>query len=323
MMKMGILGPGGIARKMADTVAGMKDVRIAAVGSRSAERARKFADEYGIEKAYGSYEELVSDEELDLIYVATPHSEHYEHVRLCLEHGKNVLCEKAFTLNAAQAKEVFSLAEEKGLLLTEAIWTRYMPSRKLIREVIESGAIGVPTSLTANLGYVLTGIDRLTDPALGGGALLDLGVYTINFAMMVFGDDYDAVQSTAHFNQKGADMSNSITLTWKDGRIAVLHSSAMAHTDRRGIVYGDKGYLEVANINNCEEIRVYDLDYRLVRTIPVPKQITGYEYEVEACMQALQEGATECPQMPHRTSIRVLELMDEIRHQWNYRFPCE
>lgn len=264
MLRMGILGLGKIARKMADTVAQMENVEIVAVGSRNYEKARKFADEFGIEKAYGSYEGLVSDGELELIYVATPHSEHYKHIKLCLKHDKNVLCEKAFTLNSSQAKEVFSLAEEKGLLLTEAIWTRYMPSRKLINEAIESGIIGVPSSLTANLGYVLTQVERVMNPALGGGALLDVGIYTINFALMVFGDDYDTIISKAGFNQEGADVTDSITITWEDGRMAILHSSALAQTDRKGIIYGDKGYLEVENINNCEEIRVYDLELSLI-----------------------------------------------------------
>lgn len=323
MLKMGILGTGKIAHKMAQTVAGMKEAKICAVGSRTYEKAREFAGEYNVEKVYGSYEGLAADGELDLIYIATPHSEHYRHIHLCLQYGKNVLCEKAFTLNASQAREVFSLAEEKGLLLTEAIWTRYMPSRRMISEILSSGIIGTPTSLTANLGYVLDRIARVMKPELGGGALLDVGVYAINFALMVFGEEYDTIISKAIFNQEGADISNSITITWEDGKIAVLHSSALALTDRRGIIYGSNGYVEVININNCEEIHVYNLNREKIRSIQVPAQITGYEYEVEACRQAIKNGWTECPQMPHKVSIEVMEIMDEIRRQWNYRYPCE
>lgn len=323
MLKMGILGTGKIAHKMAQTVAGMKEAKICAVGSRTYEKAREFAGEYNVEKVYGSYEGLAADGELDLIYIATPHSEHYRHIHLCLQYGKNVLCEKAFTLNASQAREVFSLAEEKGLLLTEAIWTRYMPSRRMISEILSSGIIGTPTSLTANLGYVLDRIARVMKPELGGGALLDVGVYAINFALMVFGEEYDTIISKAIFNQEGADISNSITITWEDGKIAVLHSSALALTDRRGIIYGSNGYVEVININNCEEIHVYNLNREKIRSIQVPEQITGYEYEVEACRQAIKNGWTECPQMPHKVSIEVMEIMDEIRRQWNYRYPCE
>lgn len=323
MLKTGILGTGKIARKMVQTVAEMEEAEIYAVGSRTVKRAKEFADQYGIQKAYGSYKELVSDEELDLIYIATPHSEHYNHIRLCLQHDKNVLCEKAFTLNAGQAREVFQMAEEKGLLLTEAIWTRYMPSRAIIDDILRKGLIGTPVSLTANLGYALEHVKRVMDPRLGGGALLDVGIYPINFALMAFGEEYDTVISKASFNVQGADVSNSITITWKDGKIAVLHSSVVALTDRRGIIYGSKGYLEVENINNCEQIRVYDSERKLVQSIDVPKQITGYEYEVLACKKAIEQQKTECPQMPHRCSVHVLEMMDEIRRQWNYRYPCE
>ena len=323
MLIIWILGLGRIAHMMARTVAGMKEARICAVGSRTYEKAREFAGQYGIPKVYGSYEGLVSDGELDLIYIATPHSEHYNHIKLCFQYNKNILCEKAFTLNAEQAREVFRTAEEKGLLLTEAIWTRYMPSRELINEVLKSGIIGTPGSLTANLGYVLDQVERVMDPRLGGGALLDVGVYPINFALMAFGEEYDTIISKASFNGLGADVSNSITMTWEDGKIAVLHSSAVALTDRRGIIYGSRGYLEVENINNCEQIRIYGLDRKLIRSVPVPPQITGYEYEVLACKEAIEHHWTECPQMPHRCSIGVMEIMDEIRRQWNYQYPCE
>lgn len=144
-MKMGILGSGGIAHTMANTVKQMADVELYAVGARTLEKAQSFAEEFGMPKAYGSYEELAADPELDLVYVATPHSHHYPHVKLLLEHGKNVLCEKAFTVNADQARELFQMAEEKKLLLTEAIWTRYIPIQKTLRNVIESGAIGKST----------------------------------------------------------------------------------------------------------------------------------------------------------------------------------
>lgn len=327
-MKIGLLGAGNIAHTMGATVAGMVQKGIPgieawSVGARTKEKAESLAGEYGFQKAYGSYEELLSDPEVDLIYVATPHSHHYAHAKMCLEHGKNVLCEKAFTVNAAQARELQALAKEKGLLLTEAIWTRYMPSRELINQIIKNGEIGNPTSLTANLGYVLGHVERMNEPALAGGALLDLGVYPINFALMVFGDDYEKVQASAVFSPKGVDYRDSITLTWKDGRMAVLHANMLALTDREGVVFGDKGYLEVQNINNPEEIRVYNLNRELVKTYAVPEQISGYEYEVEACRDALEKGELECPQMPHEATLGVMELMDSIRKSWNMTFPCE
>lgn len=327
-MKIGLLGAGNIANTMAQTIAGMvkkgmPGIQAWSVGGRNLERAQALAQQYGFSRAYGSYEELVSDPEVDLIYIATPHSHHYAHVKLCLEHGKHVLCEKAFTVNAVQAEEIQHMAKHRKLLLTEAIWPRYMPSRNMIRNLLEEGVIGVPTSLTANLGYVLPHVERMQEPSLAGGALLDLGVYPINFALMAFGDDYETVQASAVFSPKGIDYMDSITLTWKDGKMAVLHTNMLALTDREGVIFGDKGYLEVQNINNPEEIRVYNLNRELTARYVVPEQITGYEYEVLACRDALEKGELECPQMPHETTLRVMKLLDGIRRSWNMTFPCE
>ncbi len=322
-MKMGILGAGNIGGAMARTIAGMDKVEAYAVGARDLARAEAFAVQYHFTKAFGSYEEMLSDAELELVYVATPHSHHYEHVKLCLEHGKHVLCEKAFTVNAKQAVELFKMAKSKNLLLTEAIWTRYMPMRKTLDEIAASGVIGEITSLTANLGYVVGHLPRMQEPGLAGGALLDLGVYPINFASMVFGDKIREVSSSAVLTESKVDAVNSITLIYEDGKMAQLHSNMMAATDRRGMIYGDKGYIEVQNINNCEGIRVFDTNHKLIAEYETPKQITGYEYEVEACMEAMAKGELECPQMPHKESIRIMELMDSLRAQWGVKYPNE
>ena len=322
-MKMGILGSGGIAHTMANTVKEMKDVELYAVGSRTLENAEKFAAEFGISKAYGSYEELAADPEVDLVYVATPHSHHYPHVKLLLEHGKHVLCEKAFTVNANQARELFQMAEEKNLLLTEAIWTRYIPIQKTLNEVVNSGVIGKVYSLTANLCYLISGVERLKKPELAGGALLDVGVYPLNFACMIDQTPVVKISSDATMNEYGVDSSNSITLTFEDGATAILHSSMMVLSDRRGMIYGDRGYIEVENINNCQGFKVYDTNYQLVKEYPVPPQISGYEYEVEACKKAIEEGRSECPEMPHKESIRMLEIMDTIRKEWGLKYPME
>lgn len=326
-MKVAVLGAGNIARSMAAALRGLKErgeeIEPYAVGARELSRAEAFAKEQGFEKAYGSYEELVSDPQVDLVYVATPHSHHYEHVRLAVEHGKNVLCEKAFTMNAAQAEELFALAAEKNVLLTEAIWPRYMPSRQMILDLIGSGVIGKVTSLSANLGYPLTHVERMTKPELCGGALLDLGVYPINFACMAFEGEISSVSSSCVKWETGVDAQNSMTLNFADGRMAVLYSSFLVQSDRLGVINGDKGYMEVQNINNPEEIRIFDLNRTCIRTIPVPEQINGYEYEVLACKEALENGWTECPQMPHAETVRMMKLMDSMRKSWGVVYPME
>ena len=320
-MKLGILGAGGIASTMAKTVAGMKGVEAYAVAARDLERAREFAQKYEVKKAYGSYEEMLADDEVGLVYIATPHSHHYLHAKMCLEAGKHVLCEKAFTVNAEQAQKLFDLAKEKKLLITEAIWTRYMPSRKMINDIIESGVIGEVTAVTANLSYTVSHVERIRKPELAGGALLDVGVYPINFASMVLGDKVKDVKATAIF-QNGVDILDSIAMVFEGDRMATLQCGAREISDRMGSIFGTRGYMQVQNINNPEKITVFDTEHKEVASYVVPEQISGYEYEVESCMKAIHEGKTECPEMPHAETIRIMKIMDDIRKSWNYEIPC-
>lgn len=322
-MNIGIIGAGRIACNMARTLKGMDDAVSYAIAARDKERAEKFAEEYGFEKAYGSYDELVEDENVELIYIATPHSHHYEHAKLCIEHGKPVLCEKAFMANAKQAKEVIALAEEKGVFITEAIWTRYLPSRFMIDKIIASGEIGEVQSLTANLGYDIKGKQRITDPALAGGALLDVGIYPLTFASMVLGNEIEEVLSACVKFDTGVDAQNSIILKYKNGAMASIQSSALAVTEQYGIVYGTKGYLIAENINNVKCIKVYTPDRKLVREEQVPEQITGFEYQVAAAMKAIREGKLECEEVPHKESIFMMELMDSLRKEWGVVYPFE
>lgn len=321
-MNVGILGAGNIAGKMAYTINNMDGVTLAAIGSRSLEKAQEFAKRFDIPKAYCSYEELAADSSLDLIYVATPHSRHYEDSLLCLENGRNVLCEKAFTANAKQARHLIEYAEKNGLFIGEAIWTRYLPMRFKLDEIIASGVIGDITYLTANLGYTLTHVERMKKPELAGGALLDLGVYAINFALMAFGTDIAEIKSDCVKNEYGVDLYNSIIMKFNDGRTALLHSNMNANTDRRGIIYGDKGRIEFENINNCEGIRVI-LNDGTVTDYQTPQQISGFEYQAEAALKAVEEHRSECPEMPHSEIIRVMEIMDSLRSEWGIRYPFE
>lgn len=322
-MNFAILAPGRIAITMAQTVTKMSNINCYAVASRDISKAQKFADEWGFSKAFGSYEEMLLDEEVDLVYVCTPHSLHYKYAKLCLEHGKHVLVEKAFTVNAKQAKELIDIAREKKLLLAEAIWTRYMPSRDMIDRILEEGLIGEVKSLTANLGYALQDKERLNKPELAGGALLDLGVYTINFALMVMKDKILDIKTDALMSPLGVDWIDNINMYFEGGKLASLHSTMLSRTNRLGLICGDKGYIEVININDCEEIKVYNNDGELLNTYDIPEQITGFEYEVEACVNAIEAGECECSQMPHSEIIRVMEIMDQVREIWGMKLPCE
>lgn len=322
-MKIGILGAGNISHMVAPALVALPEIECYAVASRDLEKAKAFAEEFGFEKAYDSYEALLSDPAVELVYVATPHSHHFEHMMLCLEHGKNVICEKAFTMNAQQAKTICAAAKEKGLYAAEAIWTRYMPSRKMIQELLGSGIIGKPNTLTANLSYVISDKQRIYDPALAGGALLDIGVYGLNFALMHFGSDIVRVESSVSKMDTGVDGMEVITLHYRDGRMAVLTHSVYCRSDRMGIIHGDKGYLVVENINNPQSIQVFDTEDRLLARYDVPEQVNGYEYEFAEAARCIAEGKLEADSMPHAHTIEVMEMMDSLRKAWGVVYPQE
>ena len=322
-MNIGFIGAGRIANTLASTMARMEDVNLYAVAARDLDRAQAFAAQYGFDKAYGSYEEMLRDPNVELVYIATPHSHHFEHMKLCIAHGKNVLCEKAFTLNAAQAREIAALARERGVYVAEAIWTRYMPSRAMINEVLASGIIGNISTLTCNLSYPVTYKERIVQPELAGGALLDVGIYGLNFALMHFGDDILRTDSSVRFTDTGVDAMETITLHYRDGRMAVITSGVLARGDRKGIFYGDKGYIIVENINNPQSISVYDLTDTLVKKLDVPAQITGYEYQIREAMARIRAGEIEAASMPLDTTIAVMERMDALRKDWGLIYPME
>lgn len=322
-MKMGILACGPMAETLARTLIQMEEAECYAVASRSLSRAEAFAREYGFTKAYGSYEALCEDPEVELVYIATPHSCHYENMELCIRHKKPVLCEKAFTINAGEARKIMELAEQEQVFVAEAIWTRYMPSRQMIREVVDSGIIGKVSVLTANLSYPISGKERIMRPELAGGALLDIGVYGLNFALMHFGTDIERVESSVRMTDTGVDAMESITLFFKDGRMAVLTHDIYSRSDRKGIFYGEKGYIVVENINNPRSIAVYDTEDRLLKQMDVPEQISGYEYEVRECIEAIRAGVMESSSMPLSDSVRVMEIMDRLRKQWGMVYPRE
>ena len=211
------------------------------------------------------------------------------------------------------------------MLVTEAIWTRYMPVRKIVDDLLAAGEIGEPKLLTANLGYLIDGKERIVRPELAGGALLDVGVYVLNFASMTFGDDVARMESSVTMFDTGVDCAESIDLYYRDGRMAKLYATANVRTDRHCMIYGTKGAIMLDNVNNPQTVTIYDDVQRgpVRRVIPVPEQITGYEYEVEACMKALETGALECPEMPHAQTIHMMEVMDALRAQWNMVYPFE
>jgi len=324
MFKIGIIGTGWIAEKMAMTLMDKPhECQCYAVASRTLDKAQAFANEWGVEKAYGSYEEIVQDPDVDLIYIATPHSHHYAHTRLALGHGKPCLVEKAFTANAREAAELLALAKDKGVFITEAIWTRYMPLSHKVRELMDSGVIGEPRLLTATLCYMMENKERIIRPELCGGALLDLGVYCLNFARMYFGTDIVKTVTNCHIGPTGMDMQECISLSYADGKMANLQSGALCLNDRQGIINGTEGYIRVDNVNCPELIEVYR-NYELIASYPKPADmITGYEYQVFECKRCIEQGLLESPMMPHAETLSIMQQMDELRKEWGVVYPMD
>ena len=323
MFKVGIIGAGWIADKMAEALAPLEDYCVYAIASRSLEKAEAFARQWNIPKAYGSYEEMVADKEVDLVYIATPHSHHYDHAMLAVNHGKPVLVEKAFTANARQAEDLINEAKAKGVFITEAIWTRYMPLSHKIKEIMDSGIIGEPRVLTATLCYMMEDKERIVRADLCGGALLDLGVYTLNFARMYFGTDIVKTVTNCHLGPTGMDMHESISLSFADGRMANLQAGALCLNDRQGIISGTEGYIRVDNINCPEVVEVYR-NYELVQRFTKDENmINGYEYQVLEARSIIEAGLTESPMMPHQETISIMRQMDDLRKEWGVIYPMD
>lgn len=322
-MRVGIIGAGWIAEKAAITLNGLKECECYAIASRSLEKAEAFAQKWNMPKAYGSYAELIADEEVDLIYVATPHSHHYDVTKEALMAGKPCLVEKAFMANYRQAKEIVDLAHERKVFLAEAIWTRYQPALKMVNDLIWSGRIGTPRLLTATLGYSMGDKPRIMRADLCGGALLDLGVYCLNFARMFCPADIVSMEGQCVKSDTGMDLTNAITLILADGMLCNLQSSASCVGDNIGVIAGTDGNLIIDNVNNPQKITVNTHDRVFVEDIHVPQQITGYEYQFLACRQALIDGLLEPREMPHEETLYIMQLMDNLRQKWGVHYPMD
>lgn len=322
-LRIGIIGAGWIAEKAAITLNGLTECECYAIASRSLEKAEAFANQWNVTRAYGSYAELLADPNVDLVYVATPHSHHFDVTRQALLADKPCLVEKAFMANYRQSKEIVDLAHERKIFLAEAIWTRYQPVVKIVRDLINSGRIGTPRLVTATLGYSMGEKLRIMQPDLCGGALLDLGVYALNFVRMFFPTDIISMEGTCIKSKTGMDLTNAMTLVLSDGMLCNLQSSAACVGDNIGVIAGTDGNLIIDNINNPQKITVNTHDRKFVEDIHVPKQLTGYEYQFLACRQALIDGLLEPREMPHQETLYIMELMDGFRQKWGVRYPMD
>ncbi|MEU3301026.1 Gfo/Idh/MocA family oxidoreductase [Streptomyces sp. NPDC006678] len=324
-VRWGVLATGGIAASFTAALKTMPDAEVVAVASRTETSARAFAERFGIPKAYGDWDMLAADEDVDVVYVATPHSAHRAAAGLCLEAGKAVLCEKAFTLNTAEAAELVALARSRGLFLMEAMWMYCNPVVGRLAELVRDGAIGEVRTVQADFGLAgpFTADHRLRDPELGGGALLDLGVYPVSFAQLLLGEP-DHVQAHALLSDEGVDLNTGMLLGWSDpGASALLSCSVVADTPMTAAVTGSAGRIELPRGFFFPERFVLHRDGRDPEEYAPGNDRQSLRYEAAEVMRCLRAGETESPLVPLDGSLAVMRTLDAVRDRIGVRYPQE
>lgn len=322
-VKWGILGPGTIAHKFVRGLKVIEEAEIYATGSRSRQRAENFSKKYDITRSYGSYEKLVNDSEIDVIYVATPHTFHKEHSIMALESGKAVLCEKPFALNFEQAQEMVECARENRVFLMEAMWTRFLPVIKKVREWIKDGKIGKVRVLYADFGFrnEVDPESRLFDPELGGGSLLDVGIYTVSLASMIFGQPPQRIQALSDMGKTGVDEQTGILLGYDRGEIAHLLCAIRTSTQERAEIIGTEGIIEIPDFWHAKTATLISENGE--EKVEIPLRASGYNYEAEEVMNCWKQGKLESKIMPLDESLEIMETMDKIREKINLKYPVE
>ena len=323
-LRWGILGPGDISTKFATGLQATDSGALVGVASRNADRAAAFAAKFGATNIHSSYEALAADPEIDAIYIGTPHTFHKDHAILCMRAGKHVLCEKPFAINAAEAAEMIAVAQETGRFLMEAMWSRFLPTLAKTRELIAQSAIGEPRMVNADFGFRMGAVlpdHRLFNPDLGGGALLDVGIYPLSLGSMLFGAPTQ-IASVANLGSTGVDEETAFILGYAQGQMALCSTAIQLNTPHVAQILGTAGSIQLhapwwasskltLKVGNVET--TYDLPYKG----------NGYTHEAEEVAQCVAEGKTESAVMPLAESLTIMQTMDQLRAQWGLKYPME
>lgn len=323
-VRWGILGTGKISRQFAEALKDTPGAVLAAVASRGIDGAQALAREFGAAAAYGSYQALADAADVDIVYIGTPHPMHAENALMALRAGKGVLCEKAFTMNRCEAEEVVALARQKKLFLMEAMWTRFMPALAEVRRIIASGEIGRVHQVTADFGFTATqGPEhRLFDPALGGGALLDLGIYPLSIAAALLGP-VESVRALAEMGPTGVDIQTAFTLRHEGGALSACSCSLRARTPCELTVSGERGHVRMNTMfHRAKTITVAPAD-GAARTVDTPFIGNGYAHEAIEAQRCFKAGLIESPGMTHDDTLALMGVMDTIRAQIGLRYPAD
>jgi len=323
-VRWGILGTGAIAKKFAQGLAILPDADLVAVGSRAQATADSFGEMFDVPRRYASYADLAHASDVDVIYVATPHSLHRENSELCLQAGKAVLCEKPFAINADQAEAVVALARKTRCFLMEAMWTRFLPAIEKARQLLADSAIGDVRIVSADFGFraPFDPQSRLFDPHLGGGALLDVGVYLVSLASMVLGPPA-RVTSMAHLGRTGVDEQAAMILGYDQGQLAILTTAIRTRTPQDALLIGTEGWIRLHSPWWCPTMLTLSIEGQEDEVFHLPFRGNGYHHEAAEVMRCLRAGDLESEMMPLAETVKIMETMDRLRAQWGLRYPME
>ena len=326
-IRWGILGAGRIAQKFASDLKLVEDAELFAIASRGKTNTEIFAGLYPAAMQYDNYEALVQNPEVDVIYIATPHGLHYEHTMLCVQHGKAVLCEKAFALNARQAKEMIAAAQTRQVFLMEALWSKFIPSWQKMMEITSAGKLGEIKNVLINFGFIPVEpvADRLFNPALGGGTMLDIGIYNVFYALSVLGKP-DHIEASMTPAATGVDEQCAVLFQYNNGAIAQLFSSYSTHLATEADISGNKGRIRLTHRFYTPDTTIEFYPGRADSKEIIPVQRTegfGYHYEARHVGECLRKGLTESPVMTHADTLLLMETLDEIREKAGIRYPAD
>jgi predicted dehydrogenase len=320
----GVIGPGNIANKFAKAIASSKKGKILAVASRSKERAANFSSTYKIEKTYLDYEQMLTDPEIDIIYIATPHNFHYQQAMMCLEAGKHVLVEKPCTVNAKQMKMLVQVAQRKKLLLQEALWSRFMPCLSQLKQLLNEGIIGDIQYIQSEIGFAFQHRkkSRLFKAELAGGSLMDLGIYSISVSQFFLEEHPDKVDAMGQLTDQNVDGHVLANMYYPSGRYAQFTCSMLSQTSNTMRIVGTEGYVNLpACFWDADKAYIYR-DDKLIKTMDIPHPTNGFEYQIEESMNCIEKNMQCSDLMSHRDSIGALSVMDNIRKQIGVHFPA-
>jgi predicted dehydrogenase len=328
MIRWGILGCGRIAKKFASDLQLVENAQLVACGARHKLSADSFAHEFDVRNVHYSYESLVADNEVDVVYVATPHSHHCEHTLLCIENNKAVLCEKAFAINYNQAKKMIDAARAKNVFLMEAVWTKFLEPFAKVKQMIDRGLLGELKSMLLNFGFKApeNAPQRLLDPTLGGGTILDIGIYNV-FTTLFFLGKPDSITASATLTSENVDEQCAVTFNYNDGKIAQLFSTFLSDTGTEADICGTKGRIRLTSryytpfttieyyTGKQETKQIIDLD--------ISEKGFGYEHEAKHVCECLEKGLTESPVITHADSLLLMETLDKIRKEAGIIYPVD